>query len=252
MKEAEEVPVGNEPLHLPGSRRRKREGTTRRIKAGSSQRFPNSDVEKASEGLLGSDRILSEVYPAAYADIAATLTDLTKKDAPNRVHWTSRCKCAFLALKEALCSKPILKSPDFGREFILQTDASNCGIGAILSQRDEYGHEHLVAFFSRKLLPRETRYSTIEKECLAIKLATHAFRVYLLGRKFVVQTDHRALEWLHRLKGNAQLARWSLALQPDDFRVCYRTGKSNGNADVLSRAFAADNTTLSPEKEGGM
>ena len=127
-----------------------------------------------------------------------------------------------------------MKSPDFDHEFILQTDASDRRIGAVLSQRDEYGQEHPVVLFSRKLFPRETRYSTIEKECLAIKLATHAFRVYLLGRKFVVQTDHRALEWLHRLKdNNARLTRWSLALQPYDFRVCYRTGKSNGNADAL-------------------
>ena len=74
-------------------------------------------------------------------------------------------------------------------------------MGAVLSQVSEDG-EHPVAFFSKKLLPREERYSTVEKECLAIKLATAAFKVYLLGRPFTIQTDHRSLEWLDRLKEN--------------------------------------------------
>ena len=124
--------------------------------------------------------------------------------------------------------------------FTLQTNASDRGVGAVLSQTDENGQEHPVAYFSRK---REAHYSTVEKECL---VATHAFRVYLLGRKFVIQTDHRAMEWLNRLKdNNARLTRWSLALQPYDFSVHYRTGTANGNADALSRAFTADDTTSS-------
>ena len=174
----------------------------------------------------------------SYADLAVTLTDLTRKSAQNRVRWTSECEEAFQSLKKALCSKPILRSPALDKQFILQTDASDRGVGAVLSQEDIEGQEHPVAYFSRKLLPMETWYSTMEKECLAIKLATHAFRVYLLGRKFTIQTDHRALEWLHRLKdNNARLVRWSLALQPYNFQVRYRTGRANGNADALSRAF---------------
>lgn len=91
-------------------------------------------------------------------------------------------------------------------------------------------------YFSRKFLPREQRYSTVEKECLAIKLGAQAFRVYLLGRPFTIQTDHRALIWLDRLKeNNARLTRWSLALQPYQFKVAYRSGKANANADALSR-----------------
>ena len=96
----------------------------------------------------------------------------------------------------------MLKSPDFTAQFILQTDASNQGVGAVLSQRNEHGSDHPVAYFSKKLLPREVRYSTVEKECLAIRLATHSFRVYLLGRPFIIQTDHRVLQWLDRLKDN--------------------------------------------------
>ena len=179
------------------------------------------------------------------------LTDLTKKNAPNRVVWTPKCEEAFKTLKEKLCSS---QSPDFSRTFVLQTDASNRGVGAVLSQWDDNGVDRSVAFYSRKLLPREERYSTIE-ECLAIKLATHAFRVYLLGRQFEVQTDHRALgEWLNRLKDHsARLTRWSLALQPYNFVVRYRAWKANGNADALSRAYSSpDSTTSSQEKGGGV
>ena len=120
-------------------------------------------------------------------------------------------------------------------------------------QYDQEGTEHPVAFYSRKLLPREVLYSTIEKECLAIKAATHHFRIYLLGRKFTIQTDHRALKWLDQLKdNNARLTRWSLALQQYHFVVRYRAGTANNNADGLSRAFADDPMTSSPEKEGGV
>ena len=74
-----------------------------------------------------------------------------------------------------------------------------------LTETDADGLEHPVAYFSQKLLPHEEKYATIEKECLAIKLAVEAFSVYLLGRHFTIQTDHRSLEWLDRLKGSNAL-----------------------------------------------
>ena len=110
-----------------------------------------------------------------YASLAAPLTDLTKKTAPNNVCWNVQCEEAFKELKRLLCTSPVLRNPDFSRRFILQTDASDHGVRAVLSQRDENGEEHPVGYFSKKLLPREERYSTIEKECLAIKLGVHAF-----------------------------------------------------------------------------
>ena len=134
----------------------------------------------ASLGLTGYYR----KFIADYAKIATALTDLTRKSAPNKVAWSSACEKAFEALKKALGSASVLRSPDFNRMFILQTDASNRGIVAVLSQHDDDGTERPVAFYSRKLLPREERFSTMERECLAIKLATHAFRVYLLGRLY--------------------------------------------------------------------
>ena len=106
----------------------------------------------------------------------------------------------------------------------------------MLSQLDSNGTDHPIAYYSKKLLPREERFSTIEKECLAIKEGIQAFRVYLLGRPFQIQTDHRALVWLDSMKNeNSRLTRWSLALQPYDFRVVHRIGKANANADALSR-----------------
>ena len=182
--------------------------------------------------------------------MALPLTDLTKRDRPTRLEWTSECDRAFQQLKRQLCSNPVLLSPKFKREFILQTDASNLGIGAVLSQLDDAGHECPVAYFSRKLLPREEKYATVEK-CLAIKLAIQHFRVYLLGRHFTIQTDHRCLEWLDLLKeNNARLTWWTLALQPYDFRVVYRGGKSNENADGLSRILTDDSTHDGVDKKG--
>ncbi len=116
----------------------------------------------------------------------------------------------------------------------MQTDASDRGIGAVLSQLDGTGMDRPVAYYSKKLLPREERYSVIEKECLTIKAA---FQVYLIGRPFTIQTDHRALMWLNQLKDkNSRLTRLSLSLQPYRFEVVHRKGVDNSNADALSRA----------------
>ena len=129
---------------------------------------------------------------------------------------------------------------DFKKSGFFQSfhsDASNRGVGAVLSQKDDEGSDRPMAYFSRKLLQREEIYSTIEKECLAIKLGVEAFKVYLIGRPFTIETDHRSLVWLNRLKeNNSRLTRWSLALQPYTFEVVHRAGVKNGNADALSRA----------------
>ena len=93
-------------------------------------------------------------------------------------------------------SRPILCTPNFNKQFMLQTDASNFGIGAVLSQINDVGEEHAVGYLSRKLLSREERYSVPEKECLAIVWAIGKLRYYLYGRKFVIFTDHKSLSWL--------------------------------------------------------
>ena len=120
--------------------------------------------------------------------------------------------------------------------FTLQTDASEKGIGAVLSQEDAEGQERPLAFFSRKLLQRERNYSTIEKECLGIVAAVRHFDVHLVGRPFEIVTDHRALQYLSTMRNsNPRLTRWALALQPFEFVVKHKPGLQHGNADGLSR-----------------
>ena len=131
---------------------------------------------------------------------------------------------------------PVLRVVDPTKAYVLQTDASERGLGAVLSQRDQKGEEHPVAFTSRKLLPREMNYSTIEKECLAIVWALKFFHTYLYGQPFTIETDHQPLSWLHRMRNsNARLTRWALDIQPYHFEIKHRRGQDNGNADGLSR-----------------
>ncbi|XP_067248999.1 NACHT, LRR and PYD domains-containing protein 3-like isoform X2 [Chanodichthys erythropterus] len=134
-----------------------------------------------------------------YSDLTSPLTDLTKKDAPDTVQWTELCQQAFTQVKAALCGGPLLHSPDFSLPFLLQTDASDRGLGAVLSQEIE-GEERPVLYISRKLSKREAKYSTVEKECLAIRWAVLTLRYYLLGREFTLCSDHAPLQWLHRMK----------------------------------------------------
>ncbi len=212
--------------------------------------FPRPVTKKQVRGFLGLTGYYRR-FIENYSRIAAPLTDLTKKSLPDKANWTQDCENAFNRLKLALIQTPILCNPDFDKEFILQTDASDRGAGAVLSQMDTEGRDRPIAFFSRKFLPREERYSTVEKECLAIKLGVEAFKVYLIGKKFTVQTDHRSLIWLNKLKEkNNRLARWSLILQQYDYTVVHRAGSANGNADALSRATTEPTTTVSVAGEG--
>eukprot|EP00731_Ephydatia_muelleri_P002589 Em0001g2589a len=197
-------------------------------------------------GLAGYRRFIRD-----FATIATSLTELTRKSAPQEVKWSLQAQEAFDTLKTKIASSPVLMCPDMSRMFTLQTDASDYGIGTVLSQTGEDGEEHPVAFISQKLLPRERRYSTIEKECLTIRMGTQAFRVYLIGKPFVVQTDHRALEWLYKMKDTtSRLTRWSLALQPFQFTVRYCRGQANANADALSRCIVSPSEATKMPEEG--
>ena len=203
--------------------------------------FCTPRTKKQVRSFLGMAGYYRKFIPQ-YTSVMAPLTDLTRKVAPNEVVWTPDCDRAFSSLKNALSSSPVLCSPDFTKRFVLQTDASDRGVGAVLSQYDEDGHDRPITYFSRKLLPREERYSTVEKECLAIKLSIQAFHTYLMGQHFTIQTHHRALEWLDRIKDtNARLTGWSLFLQGFEYTVQYRTGAANGNADALKNVVVASN-----------
>jgi hypothetical protein len=127
--------------------------------------------------------------------IAAPLTDATRKGSPTEIEWTDCRTQAFETLKFHVSHPPILSLPDVSKPFILQTDASNLGIGAILLQDDALGEKHPVAFASRKLLLRETRYSTVERECLAIVWGINKFQEYLYGTELINETDRQPLRY---------------------------------------------------------
>lgn len=198
------------------------------------QAFPVPTTKRKVKSFLGLVGWYRKFIPH-FAERSAVLINLTKASAPNKVRWTEECDSAFSELKDSICTHSVLHCPDFDKPFTLQTDASGVGLGGVLLQEVE-GEMKPVVFLSRKLLDRETRYSTVEKECLAMKWAIDALRYYLLGRHFYLETDHRALQWLHRMKdANMRVAGWYLALQPYSFTVRYRSGKTNIVADCLSR-----------------
>ena len=122
-----------------------------------------------------------------------------------------------------------------GKQYVLRTDASGRGLGAVLWQRHEDGM-HPVVCASKKLKPAELKYSTIEKECLALVWAVQKFEPYLYGNQFVVQTDHSPLQYLERVKSpSGRITRWAMILQPFQFVVEAIPGKDNVVADFLSR-----------------
>ena len=166
-----------------------------------------------------------------FSTIAKPLTDLTKKD--HTFDWTPKCEESFQKIKNCLCSAPVLKFPDYQEQFILTTDASNVGLGAILSQKG-----HPIHYVSRVLTEPEKNYSTTEKELLAIVWAVQRLRQYLLGRKFIIQTDHQALTWLFNVKNpNSRLVRWIVILEEYTYEIEYKKGKENIAADALSRMY---------------
>ena len=173
----------------------------------------------------------------SFAAVAAPLSDLTRKGMPNKIIWGEAQEKAFLALQAALLKRPILKLPNHAKDFILRTDASNVGLGAALMQECN-GKLHPVAFASKKLTSAESKYSTLEKECLAVVWGINKFRLFLAGKPFVLQTDHQPLAYLNKTKyQNDRVMRWALALQSYDFHVQDIAGKNNLMADYLSRTM---------------
>ena len=170
-------------------------------------------------------------YIHQFANIAKSLNTLTQKMTP--FIWSSECEVSFNTLKQKLTQAPILTYPSFHRNaspFVLETDASAVGLGAVLEQ-----DSHVIAYASRSLNIAEQHYSVIQKECLAIVFALKQFRHYLLGRPFKLVTDHAPLQWLSAQKIEGMLCRWALAMQEYSFYIEYRRGSLNSNADALSR-----------------
>lgn len=152
-----------------------------------------------------------------FATMAAPLHQLTQKG--RDFQWSKDCATAFSQLRSALTEAPVLAFPDPERIFIVDTDASNTGVGAVLSQEGEHG-EQVIAYFSRTLSKPEKNYCVTRRELLAVVLGLRHFRPYLYGQRFILRTDHASLTWLLNFKEpESQLARLVEILQDCDFDI---------------------------------
>ncbi|XP_076851923.1 heat shock 70 kDa protein 12B [Brachyhypopomus gauderio] len=173
-------------------------------------------------------------FVKGFADIAAPLHHLTRGGG-TRFSWPDDAECAFRTLKQRLCSAPVLAYPSPTERFIVDTDASDHGLGAVLSQVQE-GSERAIAYFSRRLDKAEKNYCVTRRELLAVVEGLWHFRPYVYGVPFLLRTDHASLQWLLNFREpEGQLARWLARLQEFNFVVEHRPGRIHGNADALSR-----------------
>ena len=184
-----------------------------------------------------------------FASIAAPISSLFKKD--DQFHWEPKQQIAFDTLKHLLVNAPILAMPNFEKpedfSFKIETDASDIGIGAVLSQNNpETNNGNVIAYASRQLSPAEIKYHTREKEALAIIWACDIFRSYLIGAPFKVVTDHASLLWMNDAD-KGRIARWSLKMSEFSYKLIHKAGKQNGNADALSRTPLPDDKEYDPE-----
>ncbi|CAN6458156.1 unnamed protein product [Victoria cruziana] len=148
----------------------------------------------------------------------------------NAFEWTDKSLEAFTHLKNALVSAPVLTLPDFTKMFVVETDACDVGVGAVLSQDG-----HPIAYMSKALTKRAKPFSTYEKEMLVIVVAVEKWRPYLIGRHFIVKIDHASLKHLLQQKiSTPTQQRWIARLLCYDFTIEYRKGPENNAADALS------------------
>ena len=194
--------------------------------------FPIPTNTKELKSFLGLSGYYRRFIPS-YGQISKPLTSLLKKDV--QFSWSDLCQEAFDKLKSTLTQEPLLQYPDFNKAFNLTCDASNFAIGCVLSQ-GPIGQDAPIAYASRNLNKAEQNYNTTEKELCAIVWGVKQFRPYLLGQKFTIITDHRALTWLFNIKDpGSRLTRWRLKLEEYEYEIQYKQGTSNTNADALSR-----------------
>ncbi|KAK7102640.1 hypothetical protein V1264_020830 [Littorina saxatilis] len=195
---------------------------------------PRPETKKQVRSFLGLAGYYREFIPN-FAAITAPLSDMTRKGCPNRILWGPAQEKAYQTVRDLMSRDPVLRLPDTAKEFILRTDASDEGIGAMLMQ-EHGGKPFPVSYASKKLSGAEKNYSTMEKECLAIVWGIKKFELYLQGVKFVLQTDHKPLTYLNSAKFvNNRIMRWVMYLQNFDMRVESIKGSDNVGADFLSR-----------------
>ena len=187
---------------------------------------------------LGMITYYSKFLPNMSTKLTPLYALLAKK---KRWSWHTKEEAAFQLAKQALHSDAVLVHFDSSKPLILACDASQYGIGAVLSHVFEDGREKPIAYTSRTLNPAEKRYSQLEKEGLAIVSGIKKFHNFLYGRHFIIESDHRPLSFLfNEAKGIPQMAssriqRWAITLSAYNYTICYKKGKTLCNADALSR-----------------
>lgn len=195
------------------------------------KKYPLPRNTKEVERFLGFVNYHREFIPN-YAERSHRLYQLTGK---NEFEWTDEHTDAFNDLIAALTSTPVLAYPLPDEPFILDTDASDSAVAAVLSQVQEE-KERVICYGSAVLSGPQRNYCTTRKELLAIIRFTRQFRHYLLGRLITIRTDNGSLTWLMRFKNpSGQIARWLEELSQYELRIIHRKGKLHTNADVLSR-----------------
>uniref|UniRef100_A0A8C6MBY8 Gypsy retrotransposon integrase-like protein 1 n=1 Tax=Nothobranchius furzeri TaxID=105023 RepID=A0A8C6MBY8_NOTFU len=215
------------------------------------QTWPTPTTRKQLQRFLGFGNFYRR-FIKGYSQIAAPLTQLTSTKIP--FSWTKEADQAFLSLKESFAQAPILTRPDPSRPFTLEVDASDTGVGAVLSQVSSTDQRlHPCAFYSRRLSPAEQNYDVGDRELLAVKNALEEWRHWLEGAEhpITIWTDHKNLAYLKEAKRlNPRQSRWSLFFSRFNFIISYRPGSKNVKPDALSRQFASDRemepTTILP------
>ena len=168
-----------------------------------------------------------------FASIAWPLHNLTKKGAT--FEWTPACETAFQELKRALTSTPILVTPSDDGQYVLDTDASDTALGAVL-QQEQKGKLHVIGYASQTLTPAEARYCITRRELLGVIFGLKKYRQHLLGRPIIVRTDHASLAYLMKMpEPIGQQGRWLALLSEYDITIQHRPGRVHGNSDALSR-----------------
>ncbi len=210
--------------------------------------WPTPDSRKALQRFLGFANFYRR-FIRNFSQLAAPLTALTSTKTAFR--WSEAAEAAFTNLKSRFVSAPILIAPDPTRQFVVEVDASEVGVGAVLSQRSSSDDKmHPCAYFSHRLSSAEHNYDIGNRELLAVKLALEEWRHWLEGSgvPFIVWTDHKNLEYIRSAKRlNSRQARWALFFGRFEFLLSYRPGSKNIKPDALSRIFDQSERLSTPE-----
>ena len=173
-----------------------------------------------------------------FSKIALPIMKLLKKENARKFRWTAEAQNAFVKLRTAFTTAPVLQHFNPDLPTILEADASDFALGAEVSQRGEDGRIHPIAFHSRKFNPAEMNYEIYDKEMLAIVESLEHYRHYFegLGQQITIYSDHHNLLWFTETKVyNRRQARWAEKLSKFDFTIVFRPGRDGGKPDALSR-----------------